>query len=319
MSHYDLFNGDADGIFALIQLRKAQPRKSILVSGVKRDIELLAKVDANNRDSLTVLDISLDSNRSALQQALLNGASVDYVDHHFAGEIPSHPKLATVIETGPAWCTSLLVDRLLHHRYPDWAIAGAFGDNLDTVASHYGQRLAMSEPQLRQLQTLGRLVNYNGYGLTLDDLQFTPVELYQRLLAYDDAIAAAHGQEVLALQQQHDSDMSQTQALEPLQTSTDSQVYLLPNQAWARRVSGTLANQLQLRHPRHAIAMLLPIDGGYQVSVRVPTGFALTADKFCRQFPTGGGRKLAAGINLLESSQYELLLQMFNQQLLPVS
>ena len=50
--HYDVFNGDADGIIALLQLRlskhKPHPKESILVTGVKRDISLLKNVDAES-------------------------------------------------------------------------------------------------------------------------------------------------------------------------------------------------------------------------------------------------------------------------------
>ena len=35
---YDLFNGDADGLCALHQLRMLQPRDTVLLSGTKRDI-----------------------------------------------------------------------------------------------------------------------------------------------------------------------------------------------------------------------------------------------------------------------------------------
>ena len=35
------------------------------------------------------------------------------------------------------------------------------------------------------------------------------------------------------------------------------------------------------------------------MSVRVPAGRSLSADEFCRGFETGGGRKLAAGIDFL--------------------
>jgi len=41
MIHFDVFNGDADGICALTQLRNAQPREAELITGVKRDINLL--------------------------------------------------------------------------------------------------------------------------------------------------------------------------------------------------------------------------------------------------------------------------------------
>ena len=43
--HYDIFNGDADGILSLLQLRLADPIASELVTGVKRDIVLLDKLD----------------------------------------------------------------------------------------------------------------------------------------------------------------------------------------------------------------------------------------------------------------------------------
>ncbi len=46
MTTFDVFNGDADGICALLQLRLANPLESILVTGVKRDIRLLQRVDA---------------------------------------------------------------------------------------------------------------------------------------------------------------------------------------------------------------------------------------------------------------------------------
>ena len=59
MTHYDVFNGDADGICALHQLRLADPRESVLVTGVKRDINLVKRVSAETGDTVTVLDISL--------------------------------------------------------------------------------------------------------------------------------------------------------------------------------------------------------------------------------------------------------------------
>jgi len=44
MQTYDLFNGDADGICALIQLRLAGSCESTLITGVKRDIALAQQV-----------------------------------------------------------------------------------------------------------------------------------------------------------------------------------------------------------------------------------------------------------------------------------
>ncbi|MFZ1767539.1 MAG: acetyltransferase, partial [Candidatus Nitrotoga sp.] len=76
MTIYDIFNGDADGICALHQLRLAHPANSILVTGVKRDISLLAQVQAEVDDQITVLDIAMGKNREALLLALDRGAQV---------------------------------------------------------------------------------------------------------------------------------------------------------------------------------------------------------------------------------------------------
>ena len=88
MTSYDVFNGDADGLCALTQLRNAEPREAVLITGVKRDIELLKQVQAQAGDVVTVLDVSLDKNRAALEHVLAAGAEVFFADHHFAGDIP---------------------------------------------------------------------------------------------------------------------------------------------------------------------------------------------------------------------------------------
>src|SRR5450755_1583072 len=89
MRYIDVFNGDADGICALQQLRLADPVDSTLVTGLKRDIALLDPVRAGDGDLVTVLDVSLDRNRAALERLLEAGAVVHYFDHHFAGDTPS--------------------------------------------------------------------------------------------------------------------------------------------------------------------------------------------------------------------------------------
>ena len=85
MADYDVFNGDADGICALLQLRQLEPRSATLITGVKRDIQLLQKIDPQAGDRVTVLDISMAKNKVALELALGKGATVFYVDHHAAG------------------------------------------------------------------------------------------------------------------------------------------------------------------------------------------------------------------------------------------
>ena len=65
MAHIDIFNGDADGICALTQLRNAEPVQSRLITGVKRDIALVAKAEASAGDQITALDLSFDRHRAA--------------------------------------------------------------------------------------------------------------------------------------------------------------------------------------------------------------------------------------------------------------
>ena len=65
--YIDVFNGDADGICALHQLRLADPRPGArLITGVKRDIQLLKQLAGTSKAHITVLDVSLDSNREEL-------------------------------------------------------------------------------------------------------------------------------------------------------------------------------------------------------------------------------------------------------------
>lgn len=67
-----------------------------------------------------------------------------------------------------------------------------------------------------------------------------------------------------------------------------------------------LANELLRQRPEQALALLSPLSGGgFSVSLRVPASHDLGADDFCRRYATGGGRKRAAGINLLPEAGVE--------------
>ena len=67
MANFDVFNGDADGIISLVQLRLASPLNSTLITGYKRDINLLSRVDAGENDNVVALDISMRSNKKDLR------------------------------------------------------------------------------------------------------------------------------------------------------------------------------------------------------------------------------------------------------------
>ena len=173
---FDVFNGDADGICSLLQLRLENPIESQLVTGIKRDIALLERVAAEAGDHVTVLDLSMVKNRDALDRLLAAGVSVDYVDHHAAGEIPDHVGLTATISEAPEVCTALLVNGRLRGAQVAWAVTGAFGDNLDEPASQVARKAGFSELDTAQLRELGICLNYNGYGPSLDELHFHPAD-----------------------------------------------------------------------------------------------------------------------------------------------
>jgi len=300
MTDFDVFNGDADGLCALTQLRNADPRDATLITGVKRDIKLLAQVQAGPGSRVTALDISLDKNRVDLERVLDDGAEVFYCDHHFAGDIPVHDKLKTLINPAPDVCTSLLVNNYLQGAYLGWAVVGTFGDNLRDSALRIARPLELGASELERLENLGIYINYNGYGSRLEDLHFHPEALYRLISEHPDPFAfMAEGREHFEkLETGYFEDMAAAASLEPEFRDRAAAVYVLPDEPWARRVSGVFSNDLANGDPNRAHAVLTAKDNGcYLVSVRAPLNNKTGADELCMQFPTGGGRKAAAGIN----------------------
>ncbi len=301
MKTFDVFNGDADGICALHQLRLATPAKAVLITGVKRDIALLRRVEAEPGDLVTVLDVSADVNRSALVSLLERGVRVKYFDHHFAGDLPVHPNLEAYIDTSAETCTSLLVDRHLHGLHRLWAIAGAYGDNLARPAGAFADRLGLDETPRRRLRELGEDIAYNAYGDCEADLIVHPAELYRALAAYADPFAFIRDAPVCRrLSEQKHADLRLAALAEPEVALGGATIYVLPDAAWARRVRGVMANRLANGYANLAHAVLTPDrEGGYAVSVRAPLASPSGADALCRRFPSGGGRLAAAGIDHL--------------------
>jgi len=310
----DVFNGDADGICALVQLRLAEPKISQLISGVKRDICLLEKVGADSNDNVTVLDVSMKVNQAYLLPLLEKGTPIFYADHHQSGEIPTHPNLTALIDTDTDICTSLIINRYLKNRFAEWAIVGAFGDNLDASAMALANQFHFSDMALQQLKMLGICLNYNGYGDNVDELHFNPCELYQKLVLYNSPIEfmtnnPAMNQQLISGYQ---DDMEKAQQLVPEHESDKTLLYILPNANWAKRVSGSFGNELAIKNPAKAHAILTEKENGnYQVSVRSPLNTKTGADELCSQFPTGGGRKAAAGINELDKESFDEFLRLY--------
>ena len=306
---FDVFNGDADGICSLLQLRLEDPLESQLVTGIKRDIALLERVAAKAGDHVTVLDLSMVKNRDALDRLLAAGVSVDYVDHHAAGDIPDHANLTTTISEAPEVCTALLINGRLRGAQVAWAITGAFGDNLDEPARQVASKTGLSESDTAQLRELGICLNYNGYGPSLEDLHFHPANLYGALHEAGSPAAFAASNAFRKLQDGYHEDVAASEALSPVHVQPGFAVYQLPNASWARRVSGVFSNDLVRAFPARAHAVLTERDdGSFLVSVRAPFERRTGAETVCSQFETGGGREAAAGINRLPADELDQLI-----------
>lgn len=315
---YDIFNGDADGLCALHQLRLENPRAAELVTGVKRDIALLEHVDAQRGDDLTVLDVSMKTNASGLRRALGQGARVVYFDHHVAGDIPRHPGLDAHIDTAKDVCTSLIVDRYVGGRHRLWAVVAAFGDNLVNSAVAAAQPLQLGHTELARLHELGDCLNYNAYGETLDDLHYHPADLYQAIARYRDPRHFLFDEPVFnVLKSAYVEDLYRAGEIAPESANEAAALYILPDAAWSRRITGLFGNRLAQANLKRAHAVLVTRPGGYTVSVRAPVERPSGAAALCEQFETGGGREAAGGVNFLPEAELGRFVAAFERAFSP--
>ena len=320
MENIDIFNGDADGICALLQLHLAQPEKlnNQLITGIKRDINLLRKIPADTPAlHITVLDISLDKNRLELQQLLDRGFSIFYADHHFAGDFPEHPNLQRHIDTKPDTCTSLIINEVLNQAFYLWAICGAYGDNMNHQAEQLCAQYHISDKNSKKLKKLGIYINYNAYGASINDLHYAPDELFKKLLNYSSPIDFINDSfsEFSHLQDGYQQDMTLARQTKATIQTQQIALYILDDAPWARRVNGVWGNELANQFPQRAHAVLTHSNQqNYAISVRAPLHQRSGADELCQQFPSGGGRKAAAGINQLPKTQLDKFIQAFEAQ-----
>ena len=314
--YIDVFNGDADGICALHQLRLADPRPDArLVTGVKRDIQLLKQLAGTSNAHITVLDVSLDSNREELVSLLDDGCEILYVDHHFSGDIPDSPNLTAHIESNPETCTSLIVNHMLDGEFGAWAVAGAFGDNLHKSAYQAAAALSLPDSTINKLKELGELFNYNGYGLSVTDLHFPPQDLYRAISSFSDPLDFfENSSNLLKLRNGFQDDMQLAATYKPVRETEIGRIFELPSETWARRVSGVFSNLKAQEEPdlAHGLLTRNP-DETIRVNIRAPLNNKKGADILCRAFPTGGGRAAAAGINSLPPEQLELFFKTFEE------
>jgi len=311
LADFDVFNGDADGICALVQLRRATPRTTKLVTGVKRDIKLLSRIDTWPGDHLMVLDISMRTNIDDLKRILKTGATVHYIDHHVVSETPTNSNLRANIQTKPEKCTAIIVNETLDGAYLEWACMAAFGDNLVEIAYETIKPLGLDEAQVELLKEFGQLVNYNAYGHTISDLHYAPGDLFRRFVRYDtpSEFLAANMDVYETLKAGYQDDMAKAKA----SLEVEPHIYILEDAPWARRIYGSFINELALETPGKPHAVITHnAQGGYMVSVRAPRADPDPQAYFlCVKFPTGGGRHPAAGINNLHPARFDSFVYAF--------
>ena len=307
MANYDVFNGDTDGIFGWHQLRLAHPREATLVTGVKRDVGLVGRVEAGEGDLVTVLDVSHAKNRKDVQRLLDSGATVEYFDHHDPGELIEHPNITYHINTEPNVSTGLIVNSHVNGKNCLWSIATAFGDNHRDLAVNMAKANDLNDEQINILKQIGLVVNYNSYGQTAEDLFYSPEEIAEAARACGSDIFRFKDQSDIfsTLLENFEKDMSAASCQEPYSISDKAVIYTLPNEPWTHRIMGSFSNHLVSTNKDLACAIVvLNSDGTYRISVRSSINNPYGAGDLCKKFG-GGGREKAGGVNNLAASDLD--------------
>jgi len=307
MTNYDVFNGDTDGIFAWHQLRLSHPRDAIIVTGAKRDVGLVSRVDAGEGDMVTIMDVSHAKNRKDVRRLLDSGAIVEYFDHHNAGEMIEHPNMTYHINTEPNVSTGLIVNSYVGGENRLWSIATAFGDNHMDLAMNMAKSENLSDDQITVLKQIGLVVNYNSYGQTVEDLFYSPEEIAEAVKACGSDIFRFTEQSDIfpTLLENFSADMSSAVCQEPYSIGDNTVIYTLPNEAWTHRIMGSFSNHLVSTNKDLACAIaVLNSDGTYRISVRSSLNNPYGAGDLCKKFG-GGGREKAGGVNNLEASELD--------------
>jgi hypothetical protein len=311
---FSVCNGDADGLCAAVQWYMHEPGPTTLVTGLKRELALLERVDAGAGDEVNVFDLTMSRNRGSLLHLLKAGARVRYFDHHaIGGDVPTGALFEARVDTSSDMCTSLLVDRRIDGACHGWALVGTYGDNLTETADRLAADWGYGMGDRLRLRRMGEAINYNAYGEDERDVHIAPSLLYEIMIRYRDPrdMLAQEGivDEIDALRR---NDLHRALAIAPRWQDPRASLLVLPDEPWSRRVSGPLANELANAEPQRAHAVLKPQrDGGaYIVSVRAPLEAPHGAHALCHDFG-GGGRARAAGIDSLPANDLDRFIAAF--------
>ncbi|MES2090067.1 MAG: hypothetical protein V4532_08840 [Pseudomonadota bacterium] len=309
--HFDVCNGDADGLSSAIQWRLHESARSLLLTGLKREITLLERVPAMAGDDVNVFDLSMQRNRNALLHLLDAGVRVRYFDHHLVRQIPSHALLDAHIDSASDTCTSLLVDREVGGAFRAWALVGAYGDNLTEHADQLARESGFDAADRDRLRRIGEALNYNAYGGHERDVRIPPAQLYAILARYSDPRELLKKERIIdEIEALRNADMKLALAWPVHWQSERGSVYVLPDAPWSRRVQGAFANALASAHPQKAHAVLKAQRSCYVVSVRAPQAQPTGAYELCSHFG-GSGRARAAGIDALPSADLDRFVAVF--------
>lgn len=311
---FSVCNGDADGLCAAVQWYMHEPGPVTLVTGLKRELSLLERVDAGAGDEINIFDLAMSRNRGALLRLLGAGARVRYFDHHaMDSDVPTGALFEAWVDTASDICTSLLVDRRIGGACHGWALVGTYGDNLAEAADRLCADWGYDTGDRLRLRRMGEAINYNAYGDDERDVHIAPARLYKIMIRYRDPrdLLAHEGviDEIDALRRR---DVHRALAIAPHWQDARGSVLVLPDEPWSRRVVGALANELANAEPQRAHAVLKPQrDGGaYVVSVRAPLEAPHGAHALCHDFG-GGGRARAAGVDSLPASDLDRFVAAF--------
>jgi hypothetical protein len=146
------------------------------------------------------------------------------------------------------------------------------------------------------------------------DLHFPPDRLYRALQGFTSPFDYLdQADEPAVLREGYREDLHRALQLPDEPISGRSRLYLLPGEAWARRVAGVFANLKAQERPESAHAIATKnADGSLRFSVRAPLADRRDADRLCRAYPSGGGRAAAAGINALPAEQLSGFIDRFS-------